>query len=186
MTLHPSCLLVQSNDKTCIRACGRWIHRKHYHANGKRFRILLHRETKSVAVTKIGKPLTPELNVQENEQLWIQIFFSEQKTSFQETFFNKLCFVCKQDWNYRGCWQQTCPPNDAGRALSFTHSNHDRHGCLAMIFLITTSMCHIRVTCAASLDVKAVSQVSSPDSNPKSRVTVAAAVGQNPTIGSET
>ena len=50
------------------------------------------------------------------------------------------------------------------RDFSFTHSDYDRHGCLVMIFVVTTSVCQVPAALPGS--GKAVSQASSPSIEP--------------------
>jgi len=97
--------------------------------------------------------------------------------------------ICYWSWNYRGCWHQTCPPivPRRERDLNWTHSDCKPFlSGFASLFLVTTSLCQDWVICApaASLEVVAVSQAPSPESNPNSPSPVITMVGLDPTIES--
>ncbi|KAK8525632.1 hypothetical protein V6N13_094780 [Hibiscus sabdariffa] len=72
------------------------------------------------------------------------------------------------------------------RDLDCTHSNYQTRRARVLLFIVTTSPCQDWVICApaAFLDVVAVSQAPSPESNPNSPSPVTTIVGHYPTIES--
>ena len=90
-------------------------------------------------------------------------------------------------WNYRGCWHQTCPPIDTRTGIY-----------VALIAITPRETRGIAISChylpvsgfgqftrlLPSLDVVAISQAPSPESNPNSPLPVNAMVGLDPTIES--
>ena len=70
-----------------------------------------------------------------------------QKSNYE--LFNRNNFnIHYWSWNYRGCWHQTCPPIGTHRRLHILFIPITRHGCLVLLFLVTTSLCQDWVICA--------------------------------------
>ena len=73
---------------------------------------------------------------------------SQQKPNYE--LFNRNNFNIRYwSWNYRGCWHQTCPPIDSRREIcdSLIPKTKSRKR-LALLYLVTTSLCQNWVICA--------------------------------------
>jgi len=91
-------------------------------------------------------------------------------------------------WNYRGCWHQTCPPIDSQWVLLLRL--HSKPGttlrqppCRYFLSLPRAATRIGQFSCLLhSLELVAVSQAPSPESNPNSPLPVVGMVGRYPTI----
>ena len=90
-------------------------------------------------------------------------------------------------WNYRGCWHQTCPPMEFTDRFRYRplqlHPACAREVTISLRCLSSVAIGQF-ARLLPSLDVVAVSQAPSPESNPNSPLTVIATVGQYPTVNS--
>ena len=89
-----------------------------------------------------------------------------------EPFNSNSVNIRSWSWNYRGCWHQTCPPivTRCWMALNIPHCNSQTpQGCLGDLFLFAASS-FLGIGQFArllpSVEVVAVSQAPSPESNP--------------------
>ncbi len=89
-----------------------------------------------------------------------------------EPFNSNSVNICSWSWNYRGCWHQTCPPivTRCWMALNIPHCNSQaplrRLGDLFLFAASTFLVIGQFTRLLPSVEVVAISQAPSPESNP--------------------
>ena len=117
-------------------------------------------------------------------------FASSAEAQYNQNF-NYELFNCNNfnirfwSWNYRGCWHQTCPPIAFGKVckLSSLHFSTKVESCYFLSLPPRIGIGQFS-RLLPSVDVVAISQAPSPESNPNSPLPVIAMVVQYTTIQS--
>ena len=83
-----------------------------------------------------------------------------QQRSNYEPFNRNNSNIHHWSWNYRGCWHQTCPPIDSKHDICWSFIPSTKHGCLVLLFLVTTSLCWDWAICAPAAFLRCGSHLS--------------------------